>query len=310
MQRRTVFGVVVGTCTLFGVVPFMVAGAQEGGDPPAHDGGDVFWLAEEAESRFVTRAGEELELDEDDMVLELTAELSGANELAAETLEPGAGDPDGTGHARITLHEGGSVCWEIHVANIVLPAIAAHIHEGGADVNGPVVIPLGGPDLSGASVGCVTADAPLVEAIASNPRGYYVNVHTTDLPAGAVRGQLQGGFGPQVGDRLFLVENLFASDAGGAKGDPIGHTVIQCTFGLAQTIQCDGTVFLDGRGQVHLTATLPSTEEDTPSPFDAAVVGGTGEFATVGGDATLTGQGAGEGASTTLYAVRLQDLTS
>lgn len=296
---------------LVGVVPMVVAGAQEDGGPPVGDNpGAVFWLGEETDVRFVTRSGEEQRFgDDDEAALELTADLSGQNELDAETLEPGAGDPDGTGHATILLGGNGSVCWDIQVSNIMLPAIAAHIHEGAADVNGPVVVPLGGPDAAGASVGCTVADVALVEAIAGNPGGYYVNVHTTDLPAGAVRGQLEGGFGPHPGDQLFLTEDLFASDAAGTKGDRIGQTFIQCTFGLAQSLQCVGTAFIDGRGQVHLSATVPLTEE--PAPFDIAVLGGTRDFAGVGGDATATeGEGEGEdGPSTTLYEVRLQDLT-
>ena len=306
MRVRTVFGVVVASGMLAALVPVAVAGAQEDDPPPDPGTSEVFWLAEETEFRFITRTGEEL--TEDQSVLELTATLSGANELDPETLEPAAGDPEGTGTATITLRDGGSVCWDITVADITLPAIAAHIHEGGPDVNGPIVVPLGGPDATGASVGCAVAEAALVEAIAANPAGFYVNVHTTDFPSGAVRGQLGGvEFAPNVGDRLFFTENLFASDAHSTRGDQIGTTAIQCTFGVAQTLQCDGTAFLDGRGQVHLTATVPFTE--VQAPFDVAVVGGTGQFATAGGDATLTENQATEDApATTLYAVRITDL--
>ncbi len=38
--------------------------------------------------------------------------------------------------------------------------------------------------------GCVSADPVLIGQIIANPAGYYVNVHTTEFPAGAVRGQL------------------------------------------------------------------------------------------------------------------------
>ena len=115
----------------------------------------------------------------------LFAVLTGANEV------PGPGDPDGIGIAVVSLHPtAGQVCFGIVVVRIVLPAIGAHIHVGGPDVAGPVVVPLTNPDENGLSQGCVSADRNLIQAIQADPAGYYVNVHTTDFPAGAVRGQL------------------------------------------------------------------------------------------------------------------------
>jgi hypothetical protein len=112
------------------------------------------------------------------------ATLSGANEVPAA-------DPDGTGSATITLNVGqATVCWEISVANITLPATASHIHVAPAGVNGPVVVPLSPPDASGHSSGCRAADPTLIQAIIDSPAAYYVNVHNTDYPGGAVRGQL------------------------------------------------------------------------------------------------------------------------
>ena len=46
------------------------------------------------------------------------------------------------------------------------------------------------PDADGNVMGCATADRALVKEILQNPAGFYVNVHTSDFPAGAVRGQL------------------------------------------------------------------------------------------------------------------------
>ena len=88
----------------------------------------------------------------------------------------------------IRLNSGkGEVCWEITVSNISTP-VAAHIHHAPAGVNGMVVVGLvpQGP----LSSGCVAADPGLIKTIAKNPADYYVNVHTTDYPAGAIRGQL------------------------------------------------------------------------------------------------------------------------
>jgi hypothetical protein len=112
------------------------------------------------------------------------ATLSGANEVPAA-------DPDGSGSADITLNVGqATVCWELSVANILLPATAAHIHRAPVGVNGPVVVPLGAPDATGHSSGCRTADPALIQAIIDFPAAYYVNVHNTTYPGGAVRGQL------------------------------------------------------------------------------------------------------------------------
>ena len=116
----------------------------------------------------------------------LWARMTGAQEV------PGPGDPDGKGIAKITLLPGyGTVCFRIRVRNITLPATAAHIHPGERGVAGPVLIPLGAPDASGKVRGCTTdVDPAVIRDIWSNPRSYYVNVHTSDFPAGAVRGQL------------------------------------------------------------------------------------------------------------------------
>jgi CHRD domain len=103
---------------------------------------------------------------------------------------PGPGDSNGSGQAVVSIDTtAGEICFELEVRNIE-PAIAAHIHEGEKGVAGPVVVPLT-PPTSGSSTGCVV-DPTQAQAIANDPSGYYVNVHTADFPDGAVRGQLHG----------------------------------------------------------------------------------------------------------------------
>jgi hypothetical protein len=114
----------------------------------------------------------------------LSTDLSGAEEV------PPA-DPDGTGSAHLTLNSGtGEVCWSITASDITLPATAAHIHAAPAGENGDIVVTLSPPDESGTASGCAIADPALVKDIRKNPSDYYVNVHTTDYPGGAIRGQL------------------------------------------------------------------------------------------------------------------------
>jgi len=54
-------------------------------------------------------------------------------------------------------------------------------------VAGPVVVPLA-PPTGGSSSACGRVDRAL--ALARQPSGSYVNVHTAEFPAGALRGQL------------------------------------------------------------------------------------------------------------------------
>jgi hypothetical protein len=152
----------------------------------------------------------------------LEASLRGANEV------PGPGDPDGRGAARIVLG-GDRVCFALQWRDISAP-VMAHIHAGTRDVAGPVVVDfLGGmvegglPATLRSAAGCVDGvDRKLVKAIKRHPGRYYVNVHTADFMAGAIRGQLSKG-APDLRD---LDANLRAKLTGEAEvpgpGDPDG----------------------------------------------------------------------------------------
>ena len=119
----------------------------------------------------------------------LSANLSGAKEV------PGPGDPDGQARAVVRL-SGDQVCFALRWSGITAPN-AAHIHLGGADVAGPVVVRFFG-DPAGPSVipdtvtsvrGCVTADPALVAPIARHPRLLHQHPHPR-LPGRRGRGQL------------------------------------------------------------------------------------------------------------------------
>ncbi|MGZ8347152.1 MAG: CHRD domain-containing protein [Allosphingosinicella sp.] len=110
------------------------------------------------------------------------AQLSGAN-------EPGGGDPDGAGLARLEISDAtNTICTDLEV-RMISPATAAHIHRGAAGVNGPPVVTLDTPDDNDSDDCDEVADA-LINEIRANPGGFYVNVHTADYPNGAIRGQL------------------------------------------------------------------------------------------------------------------------
>ena len=121
------------------------------------------------------------------------AALSGAEEV------PAAGAPDprrepAYGAALVEPGPGRRLCFRI-VARGVGDAVAAHIHEGAFGENGPIVVPLfedpAGNGGFSRRARCVRASsARLVRRIARRPRAFYVNLHTTAFPAGAIRGQL------------------------------------------------------------------------------------------------------------------------
>ncbi|MEE8407087.1 MAG: CHRD domain-containing protein [Acidimicrobiia bacterium] len=147
-----------------------------------------------------------------------TADLSGENAVG----DPG--DPDGTGSATVVIDlDTSEVCFTI-TSDGIDPVVAAHIHEGGADVAGGVVVDFDWPNSLGD--GCVTGDAAVVAAIVADPGGYYVNVHTAEFPASAIRGQLVAAAAveppaeelPATGSNftLFLLLAGAALTAGGA----------------------------------------------------------------------------------------------
>lgn len=120
--------------------------------------------------------------------LEMSQELS-----IPATGVPIIGDADGIGTALITLNAGlGQVCWSLTAANILLPATASHIHRGPDGIAGPIVLGLTAPGGDGTSSGCASnVDRDLIVEMLSNAREFYVNVHTSEHPPGAIRAQLK-----------------------------------------------------------------------------------------------------------------------
>lgn len=118
----------------------------------------------------------------------ITVQMTGAAERPLPPVGPG-GDPDGTGTATFRVNPGqGEVCYTLTVANIA-PATAAHIHRAPPTDPGPIVVHLNAPT-NGSSSGCATVSRALAKELIQTPEAFYVNVHNTTYPAGAVRGQL------------------------------------------------------------------------------------------------------------------------
>jgi hypothetical protein len=125
------------------------------------------------------------------------ARLPGSHTGGAPLTATLSGTGNQSGTATLTVNPGQQeVCYDITVANLQGGVTLAHIHVGAAGVNGPVKVPLfafTSPTTQTHFSGCVPGARDVLRAILRNPSGYYVNVHTTVFPAGAVRGQLSHG---------------------------------------------------------------------------------------------------------------------
>jgi CHRD domain len=117
---------------------------------------------------------------------------------------PGPGDVGASGTATVTLDVStGAVCVNARTTGLD-PLTGMHIHEAAIGVAGPVRVDFA--VTTGTNVAkCVTTSTTQAQAIAANPGGFYLNLHTAAFPAGAIRGQLELR-GDEAGALRLLVE--------------------------------------------------------------------------------------------------------
>ncbi len=116
----------------------------------------------------------------------LVAYMFGANE------RPVLGDPDGVGRAVVFINDdANTVCVATQFTGIDMPATGYHIHIAPPESAGPVVVPFNPPATQNDYQCRVVESEALLDNIAANPHQYYINLHNTPYPGGALRGQLQ-----------------------------------------------------------------------------------------------------------------------
>jgi hypothetical protein len=117
--------------------------------------------------------------------------LSGAEEVCDPANLCGG---EGTGEAILIVNPNtDTVCMLARWRDVAGTVVAAHIHEAPAGEAGDVVVPLfpagtmlGGDDKTRV---CVSG-LGLTDEINAEPAEYYVNIHSTVFPGGALRAQL------------------------------------------------------------------------------------------------------------------------
>jgi hypothetical protein len=113
----------------------------------------------------------------------LVASLEGRNEVS-----PGAAQAQALELVGI---RGNTLSYSVSWRGLGTP-FEADIHAGARGVDGPVVVPLftTPPHADGFASGTVTVTDPSVlDALRSNPGGFYADLHTTKFPDGAARAQ-------------------------------------------------------------------------------------------------------------------------
>ncbi|HVR42285.1 MAG TPA: CHRD domain-containing protein, partial [Thermoanaerobaculia bacterium] len=142
------------------------------------------------------------------------------NALSGEAEYPGPGDEDGGGAFILTLDDSlTQLTYDVVVTDIGTDFTGAHIHEAPEGVDGPVIVALmtsSAPFVDGRMQGSAAIPAELGARFVETPELFYVNVHTSAFPAGAVRGQLAAVNEvdlPVIGRVVGAGGELFVTDA-------------------------------------------------------------------------------------------------
>lgn len=127
--------------------------------------------------------------------------VTGSANLTSGQVVPGRGDRNGSGRFSYRIDDQ-RLCYRLTVRVSQRPT-AAHIHRGRRGRAAPPVIRLTTPPRNGIVSACVRAvpndrdtrnrlSRRELNQISRNPSAFYVQVHTTRYPDGAIRGQLRG----------------------------------------------------------------------------------------------------------------------
>ena len=124
----------------------------------------------------------------EEAVVEKLAETYNAELTGAQVV--GGGDPDGSGKAEISISDNmDQICYDVGNIHNIGPVTSVMIHRGAPGTDGPGVLTMKQAN-EGGWKGCTSRKEWLEDSIDKNFASYYVLIHTSDYPNGALRGQL------------------------------------------------------------------------------------------------------------------------
>ena len=117
-------------------------------------------------------------------VISYSAMLSGSQE-ATPNLSTGMGSVMGTYD-----ETSGGLTWTLNWSDLMVPATAAHFHIAPPGVAGPVTVTI--PSVAGSMSGTVSSSTTItaLQAASLLAGNWYVNIHSSQFPAGEIRGQV------------------------------------------------------------------------------------------------------------------------
>lgn len=97
-----------------------------------------------------------------------------------------------TGTATLDLYSDNTIKFTINVTGLASGDVltAAHIHIGDPMTSGPVILGFNPTFVNGSATGQVSVRSTLVDSLKNGTADFYVNAHTTLVPGGLLRGQL------------------------------------------------------------------------------------------------------------------------
>lgn len=125
----------------------------------------------------------------EEAVVEKLAETYNADLTGAQVV--GGGDPDGSAKAELSVSDNlDQICYDVGSIQGIGPITSIMIHRGAPGVDGPGVLTMKQAN-EGGWKGCTGRSEWLEDSIDKNFTSYYVLIHTSDYPKGALRGQLR-----------------------------------------------------------------------------------------------------------------------